>query len=139
MSDRNWKAYDTIIIGAGSIGCPTALALANAGVRVLVLDQQPSVGQGSNKNAIGGIRATHSDPAKICLSHRSIEIFSTWQENYGDEIEWVRGGYCFVAYREQEERKLKELLKIQKGFNLKIDWLIVESMSRNRLPKLFTF
>ena len=115
--------YDVIIIGAGSVGTPTAFALAEAGLKPLVIDSRPSAGQGSNKAAIGGIRATHSDPAKIRLSLRSIEIFSTWKEKYGDDIEWQRGGYCFVAYREREEKILKDLLAIQKPFGLNIDWL----------------
>ena len=117
------KHYDVIIIGAGSIGTPTAWSLAEAGIRTLVLDRRASAGQGSNKAAIGGIRATHSDPAKIRLCLRSIEIFSTWQERYGDDIEWVKGGYCFVAYREREEKILKDLLAIQKPYGLNIDWL----------------
>ena len=55
--------YDIIIAGAGSIGTPTAFFLAEAGFKVLVIDPRPSTGQASNKHAIGGIRATHSDPA----------------------------------------------------------------------------
>jgi len=114
--------YDVIIIGSGSIGAPTALCLAEAGYKVLVVDGAPSVGQGSNKRAIGGVRATHSDPAKIRLCLRSIEIFRTWQEVYGDDIEWVTGGYTFVAYREQEQNTLKTLLAKQKALGLNIDW-----------------
>ncbi len=93
----NNSNYDVILIGAGSVGTPAAFSLAEAGVRTLVIDQRPSVGQGSNKAAIGGIRATHSDPAKIRLCLRSIEIFSTWKERYGDDIEWYKGGYLFLG------------------------------------------
>jgi len=123
MNKQNFPHYDVIIIGAGSIGTPTAFFLSKSGFKVLVLDMLPSVGQGSSKRAIGGIRATHSDPAKIRLCLRSIEIFSTWKEIYGDDIDWYRGGYTFVAYREQEENTLKELLKKQKEFGLNINWL----------------
>ncbi|MEW6179566.1 MAG: FAD-binding oxidoreductase [Chloroflexota bacterium] len=115
--------YDVIIIGSGSIGTPAAFFLAQNGVKTLVIDRAPSVGQESNKRAIGGIRATHSDPAKIRLCLRSIEIFSTWKENYGDDIEWYAGGYVFVAYREREEQILKELLVRQQSFGLNIHWL----------------
>jgi len=115
--------FDVIIIGAGSIGSPTAFYLAKSGMKVLVIDQFASVGQGSSKRAIGGIRATHSDPAKIRLCLRSIEIFSTWHEIYGDDIDWFKGGYAFVAYRDIEENSLKKLLQTQKKFGLNIDWL----------------
>jgi sarcosine oxidase subunit beta len=118
--DKN--TYDTIIIGAGSVGTPLAWQLADAGQKVLVLEQFASVGQGSNKEAIGGIRATHSDPAKIGISLKSLAIFSTWHEKYGDDIGWQQGGYSFVAYRPEEEKTLKELLVIQKKFGLDIDW-----------------
>ncbi|MEN8097639.1 MAG: FAD-binding oxidoreductase [Chloroflexota bacterium] len=114
--------YDVIIVGAGSIGAPTAYFLAQAGLQVLVVDKHPSVGQGCNKAAIGGIRATHSDPAKIHLGQESIRVFSTWKEEHGDDIEWIAGGYSFVAYREQEERTLRNLLVIQKEHGLNIDW-----------------
>ncbi|MEJ5313360.1 MULTISPECIES: FAD-binding oxidoreductase [Anaerolinea] len=122
MSDYP-QSYDVIVIGAGSVGTPAALSLAQAGLKVLVLDAMPSAGQGSNKHAIGGIRATHSDPAKIRLCLRSIEIFSTWKEVYGDDIEWYKGGYVFVAYREQEEQTLKTLLQKQQAYGLNISWL----------------
>jgi sarcosine oxidase, subunit beta len=117
------ESYDVVIVGAGSVGTPAALSLAEAGLRVLVIDRYPSVGQGSNKRAIGGLRATHSDPAKIRTCLRSLEIFSTWEERFGDRIEWRKGGYSFVAYRGEEERTLKELLVVQKKYGLNIGWL----------------
>ncbi|MGB8253277.1 MAG: FAD-binding oxidoreductase, partial [Anaerolineaceae bacterium] len=125
--------YDVIIIGSGSIGTPTALFLAQSGINTLVIDSAASVGQGSNKRAIGGVRATHSDPAKISLCLRSIDIFSSWQEVYGDDIEWVTGGYSFVAYREKEEQTLKELLKVQQSYGLDIHWLDQRSI-KDLLP-----
>jgi len=120
--------YDVIIAGAGSIGVPAAFNLAGAGLRTLVLDGRASPGQGSNKAAIGGVRATHSDPAKIRLNLRSLEILKSWHQVYGDDIEWNTGGYVFVAYREREEKILKELLVIQKEYGLNIDWLERQEM-----------
>ena len=123
MSEAPHSIYDVIIIGAGSVGTPAAFFLAKSGLKVLVLDPYVSVGQGSNKRAIGGIRATHSDPAKIRLCLRSLELFSTWRDSFGEDIEWYKGGYSFVAYQEKEEQTLKQLLAIQKSLGLNIDWL----------------
>jgi len=115
--------YDVIIAGAGSIGVPTAMVLGEMGVKTLVLDMNPSPGQGENKHAIGGIRATHSNPAKIETCLRSLEIFSTWEDSHGDDIEWLEGGYLFPVYRKQEEKSLKEILPIQKAHGLNIDFV----------------
>ena len=123
MSETPNSTYDAIVIGAGSVGTPAAFFLAKTGLKVLVLDPYASVGQGSNKRAIGGIRATHSDPAKIRLCLRSLELFSTWQDTFGEDIEWYKGGYSFVAYREKEEQTLKKLLVTQKSLGLNINWL----------------
>lgn len=117
------RAFDAVVLGAGSVGTPTALALAEAGARVLVLDARRSVGQGSNKAAIGGVRATHSDPSKIRLCRRSLEIFSTWRERRGDDIEWSAGGYAFPAYRAEDEAALRGLLAVQEAHGLDIRWL----------------
>ena len=97
--------------------------MAQAGLKVLVVDQFASPGQGSNKAAIGGVRATHSDPAKIRLGLQSTKVFGTWKEEHGQNIEWRSGGYCFVAYAEQDEKSLQDLLVIQKSYGLNIDWL----------------
>jgi sarcosine oxidase subunit beta len=121
-------SFDVIIVGAGSVGAPLAWQLAKAGQRTLVIDQFASVGQGSNKTAIGGIRATHSDPAKIRICLKSIEIFATWQERYGDDIGWLQGGYSFVAYQEREEKILKHLLSAQHQYGLDIDWYEREAL-----------
>ena len=123
MSTLPQRAYDVIIIGAGSIGVPTAFFMAKQGLNVLVLDSMPSVGQASNKHAIGGIRATHSDPAKIHLGNRSLEVFSSWHDQYGDDIEWHQGGYSFVAYEPSHAIMLQDLVKWQQENKLNISWV----------------
>lgn len=120
--------YDVIIAGAGSVGVPTAMAMGAAGANTLVVDGKPSPGQGDNKRAIGGIRATHSDPAKILVGLRSLEIFSTWKETWGDDIEWLKGGYLFPVYRSTEAQALKNLLPLQHRFGLKIDFIDAKAL-----------
>jgi sarcosine oxidase, subunit beta len=115
--------YDAIIIGAGSIGVPISIGIAEAGLKTLVIEELASPGQGQNKAAIGGVRATHSHFSKIKTCQRSIDIFSTWQERFGDDIGWKRGGYCFVAYNDELASSLKELVIAQRRLGLDIDWL----------------
>ena len=120
------KQYDVIVIGAGSVGLPTAMSLAEAKLNVLCIDSLPSPGQENAKKAIGGIRATHSDYGKIKISQRSIEVFSTWKEKHGFDIGWMTNGYSFPAYTEKDEKLLKDLMKIQHSFGLNIKWLSPE-------------
>jgi len=131
------NSYDVIIAGAGSLGVPTALALGRAGARVLVVDAKPSPGQGENKHAIGGIRATHSSPGKILCGLRSLEILSPWQAEDGDDIEWLEGGYLFPVYREVEETALKGILPIQKKHGLEIDFIGPQEVS-TQIPGIVT-
>jgi sarcosine oxidase subunit beta len=115
--------FDAIVVGAGSVGMPTAMALGGLGLRTLVIDMHPSPGQGENKHAIGGVRATHSAPGKIKTCLRSIEILSTWKELHGDEIEWLKGGYLYPVYRAADADMLRQLLPLQKAHGLKIDFV----------------
>jgi sarcosine oxidase subunit beta len=115
--------YDVVVVGSGSVGNPTACFLAQRGVKVLVVERRSASGQGDNKAAIGGVRATHSDPGKILTCIESLKIFSTWQEKYGFHIGWKEGGYCFPVFTEDTEKVLKGILPIQKEFGLVIDWV----------------
>ncbi|HNX03443.1 MAG TPA: FAD-dependent oxidoreductase [Candidatus Cloacimonas sp.] len=123
------KIYDVIVIGAGSIGLPTAYNLAKAGRKVLVIEPEHSPGQGNNKKAIGGVRATHSDLGKINVCLRSIEILKNWQEETGDDIGWLSNGYSYPAYNEKDALALQDLMQIQLSFGLNIQWLSPDEYS----------
>ncbi|MFW3146126.1 MAG: NAD(P)/FAD-dependent oxidoreductase [Thermoplasmatota archaeon] len=134
------NSYEALVVGAGSVGIPTAMSLAELGFKVGVVDKLASPGQGENKHAIGGIRATHSDPAKILTCLRSLEIFSSWEEKEGVDIEWMMGGYTFPVYREEEREALLSILPIQKEHGLDIDMVgpdrisgVVPGISRDGL------
>jgi len=114
--------HDVIVIGSGSVGTPTAMFLAEKGIKTLVIDSCSSSGQGNNKCAIGGIRATHSDPAKVALSLCSLSTFSSWEEIHGDSIGWHRGGYTFVAFDEPIAESLQEMIPSQQKAGLNIRW-----------------
>jgi len=123
--------YDAIVVGAGSVGVPITYFLSREGLKVLCVDGGPSPGQGQNKAAIGGVRATHSDPAKILLCKESLRIFSAWKDKTGTDIGWKMGGYCFPAFREQEEQTLRSLLPIQKKHKLSIDFLSPKEIEKD--------
>jgi len=126
--ENNMKTYDFLIIGAGSIGTPLAYYLARKGQSVLVLEKHASTGRGQNRAAIGGIRATHSDPAKIKICTMALEEIRNMHSEHGIDIDWIEGGYLFPVYDTQRERNLKDLLKVQKKFGLNIDWIDADAV-----------
>jgi sarcosine oxidase subunit beta len=81
------------------------------------------MGRGQNRAAIGGIRATHSDPAKIRLCQLSLDLVQRLETEHGQPVDWFNGGYLFPVYDEAREATLKALLQKQKGFSLNIDWI----------------
>ncbi len=132
MSGRDLEqggCFDAIVVGAGSVGLPTAYYLAAEGWDVLVLDRHASAGQGQHKAAIGGVRATHSDPVKRLLCAESLRIFAGWEANTGTDIGWKKGGYCFPAYREDEESMLRDLFPPSfRKYHLDIGWVGAEKI-----------
>jgi len=117
------QKFDTVIIGAGSVGLPLSYYLSKKGQKVAVIEKEHSYGRGQNRAAIGGLRATHSDPAKIKICQMSINILKNMEKDHGFEIDWVEGGYLYPIYEEAKETALKELLVKQKNYGLDIDWI----------------
>ena len=117
------KHYDVVVIGAGSVGLPLSYYCAKKGLSVCVLDREASWGRGQNRAAIGGLRATHSDPAKIHIAQESIGIVSRLGEETGIDVEWRAGGYLFVAYDAEREKAFRDLLVRQREAGLGIDWI----------------
>lgn len=124
------KSYDAIIVGAGSVGLPAALELARTGLSVMVLESESAPGQQNNKKAIGGVRATHSDFGKISVCQRSIEIMSTWKDSWGDDIGWLSNGYSYPAYTPEDEKALRDLMRVQLDFGLNIRWISPEDYNK---------
>lgn len=122
------QKFDIVIIGAGSVGLPLSYYLSLKGKKVAVIEKEHSYGRGQNRAAIGGLRATHSDPAKIKICQMSIDILKRMEKDHGFEIDWLEGGYLYPIYEEAKEKALKELLVKQKSYGLDIDWISPEEI-----------
>lgn len=85
-----------VIIGGGVMGLSTAYHLARAGVTDIVLVEQSEFGSGSTCKAAGGVRAQFSDPVNIELGLRSLRVFETFRDTFGQEIDLHQVGYLFL-------------------------------------------
>ena len=71
---------DAIVIGAGIIGTSTALHLARAGRKVIVVDKLPGAGQGSTSYSSGICRMFYSVLDSVKFSWEGYHYFSNWEE-----------------------------------------------------------
>jgi glycine/D-amino acid oxidase-like deaminating enzyme len=74
---------DVVVVGAGIVGCGTALELARAGLRVLVVDRNGVPGHGSTSASSAIVRFTYSHEPAVSLAWEAAQRWSRWRELLG--------------------------------------------------------
>jgi sarcosine oxidase subunit beta len=78
------KTYDGIIIGAGVMGASSAMHLASAGLKnLLVVEKAPGIGFGSTGKSSACVRQTYSNYEVCLMAHESLQLFKNWQDFTG--------------------------------------------------------
>ena len=95
------------IIGAGVIGCATALELRRRGFEVTVLEKNGDAGHGSTASSCGIVRRYYAQPGMIAMAHEGAHIYADWADFIGpidDElIVFERPGMIFIPPRLDDE------------------------------------
>ncbi len=103
---------DVVVIGGGVIGTSVAFHLAEAGVRVVLLERD-MLGAGSTSRAAGGVRAQFSDPVNIALGVRSLAAFEDFGRRPGAEIDLRQHGYLFLLDNEDDAAAFEAAVPLQ--------------------------
>lgn len=74
---------DAVVIGAGVIGCAVALALAEDGLRVVVVDRASGPGQGSTSASTAIVRFNYSTFDGVATSWESKHCWAQWAAHLG--------------------------------------------------------
>ncbi len=74
------KSYDTIIIGAGIIGCCLAFELSKRGYKTLNVEKLGASGQGSTSNSCAIIRLHYSTPDGVAMAREGYYYWLKWPE-----------------------------------------------------------
>jgi sarcosine oxidase subunit beta len=74
------RIYDTVVVGAGIIGCAISLELARAGWRVLCVDAGPAAGSGSTGASSAIVRFHYSDPVATTVAWDSFFDWTAWPD-----------------------------------------------------------
>jgi len=129
------KTADVVIIGGGIIGLTIAYYLALKRAGRIVLFEKGQLGEGSTSRCVGGIRVQFSTEINIRFSLESLKTFEQFEEEFGVNPEFKRIGYLFLATTKREIGVFKENMKLQKRFNIPVEFLSPNEI-RSRWPYL---
>jgi sarcosine oxidase, subunit beta len=117
------ETVDVAVVGGGVIGLSVARELRRAGVdRVLVLEREPAVGQGSSSRANGGVRAQFTTRANVEFSAFSIAELERLDADTG-LLGFHQTGYLLLSGSEAGERSLRAAFELQRSLGVEVRWL----------------
>lgn len=95
------QALDVLVVGGGVIGQATAYQLlrCDPGLRVGVLERDPTYLQASSGLSVGGVRQQFGTEINIRIARESVRFYERAKEHLGDEAEvgLRQRGYLFLA------------------------------------------
>ena len=109
------RSPDAIVIGAGVVGASTALALTNAGLKVLVIDRGP-VASGTTGAGEGNILVSDKEPSpELTLALRSRDAWFEVNADIDGGFELEDKGGVVVSRSEKGIADLKKLAALQRA------------------------
>jgi len=102
------------VVGSGIVGASTAVALARRDVDVTVYEKS-HVGAGAT-GAGGGIRSQFSTATNVALSRASMDVWESFEEDFGAEIRERVTGYLFLARTEETATQLERDVELQREY-----------------------
>lgn len=135
---------DVVVIGAGAVGCATALHLREAepGLDVVVVEPDYSYAKAATGKGTGGVRQLFTRPENIRLSQVTLEAIEDW-ENWGTvdgtpppALGWRANGYLFVV-GPQDVDTLASNFETQQRSGVVCEWLDAAALA-SRYPELAT-
>ena len=128
------RTADVIVIGGGLIGCAVALRLAQAKLRVCVLDRGQPGAEAST--AAAGMLAPQGEMVnpdaffEFCAASRDLypSVVSEIEELSRESIGYRRDGTMLVGISDAECYELEEVHRVQSGLGLPIEILPPEAI-----------
>lgn len=113
---------DIIIVGAGIVGCATALTLAEAGAKVEVIERYHAGAMASGWT-LAGVRQSGRDPAEMPLAKAAVKIWETLDLRLDATTGYRQTGNLRLARTEIETETIRELVHFQASNGLQIELL----------------
>src|SRR5947208_3663654 len=135
------RTADVVVIGGGVIGCAIAFRLAQAHLKVVVLERGEPGGEASG--AAAGMIAPQGEMVnfdaffELCAASRDLypSFVEEVEELSGETVGYRRDGILMVAADDQHSRELEEVSRSQTRQGLPLERLTAESV-HERVPGL---
>ena len=139
MATQLTNQHDVIVVGAGVVGCSTAYRLAQAGRKVLVIEQRGIASGASGRNggmcgAGSGMHAESGD-AVYAITSANLELVKQLPGELETDFELRLPGSLNVATTEAQWEHLTESVREQKAAGLNVD-LLDPYETRQLMPAL---
>ena len=125
---------DVIIVGAGITGCATALALAESGAKVEVIERYHAGAMASGWT-LAGVRQSGRDLAEIQLAKAAVKIWETLDLHLDTPTGYRQTGNLRLARTNKETEVIRNLVSSQAAKGLQIELLDIEK-AREIAPAL---
>ena len=117
------SSAEAVIIGAGIMGCSIAHALAERGLRDIVVLEKDAIGRGATADAAGGIRQQFATETNIRLATYSVRVWESFQERFGQDISFRQQWYLFLLTKPEEESSFRASLALQQRLGVPSRWV----------------
>src|SRR6266550_4172740 len=128
------KTADVAIVGGGVIGLAIGRALAQRGVREMLIVERSSLGAEASSAAAGMLAPqAEADAAdeffQLCCQSRDLypTFAQSLQEETGIDIELETSGTLYLAFSEEDERELEKRYEWQTAAGLDVEKLSGDS------------
>ena len=126
------KSADVIVIGAGIIGAACAWRLAQAGLRVRILERNAPGSQASQ--AALGVLTFHADPEKpacfqdlfIGSKQLYLDLIEELAEVAGERINFHQGGQLHIALNEKDLPGIESFYNVNSDKSVNVEWVSPE-------------
>src|SRR5947209_13688727 len=120
---------DVVVIGAGAIGASSAFHLAEAGLRVTLVEALDGPAAGSIGLSFASIRGQWADDLNIELSWRSIQAFRDFPATYGVDVGYRPSGYLLLVGEALWAAQL-DAVELQRSHGVPVDVLSLDAARR---------
>ncbi len=117
------RTADCVIIGGGIVGASTALFLARAGRRPVLLESASDVGLRTTAVSAHCIRAQFSEPENIRMMAESLDFYEHFGEQIGIDnnpspVHLCQQGYLFASTDPRDQERFADRVRVQREAGL---------------------